>query len=124
MAQGERSGWLASGLGPRKILIVSAFFIVCYFGVSIVNNALQRYELEQQQERLRQEIYSLERQQRRLDALKTYMQSDEFIERAGRDQGLIYPGDTPVFISAPTPMAAGAPRSGPWWERYFGPPAP
>lgn len=122
MAQGERHGWLTAGLGPRTILVVSAFFIVCYFGVSIVNNAVDRYELDREQDRLRNQLQSLESQQRRLDALKNYMQSDEFIERAGRDQGLIFPGDTPVFITAPTPSTGTVSSfSGPWWERYFGP---
>src|SRR5258708_3233895 len=122
MAQGERSGRRVTGLSPQVVLIVAAFFIICYFGVSIVNNALHRYELDRQQVQMRQQIQSLETQKGRLDALRSYMQSDEFVERAGRAEGLIFPGDVPVFVSAPapTPTAATGP-TGPWWERYFGP---
>lgn len=121
MAQGERSGWLAAGLSPRRVLTVAAVFIIAYFGVSIVGNALTRYELARDQGRLRQEIATLEQQQRRLTALRAYMLTDEFIERAARDQGLVRPGETAVVVSAPTPAAGPPSPGGSWWERYFGP---
>ncbi len=121
MAQGERSGWLAAGLGPRRVLVAASVFIIAYFGVSIAGNAVTHYELGRDQDRLRQEIAALERQQRRLEALKTYMQTDEFIERAARDQGLIRPGDTAVLVSAPLAATPAAGFDGPWWERYFRP---
>jgi len=121
MAQGERSGRLAIGLSPRRVLVIAAIFIIGYFGVAIIGNALNRYELTRDQDRLRAEIAALERQQRRLDALRTYMQTDEFIERAARDEGLARPGDTSVVVVSATQSPAPEPRPGsPWWERYFG----
>lgn len=123
MAHQERGGWLAAGLSPRRILVAASVFIIAYFGVSIAGNAVTHYELSRNQDRLRREIAGLDHQQRRLEALKTYMQTDEFIERAARDQGLIRPGDTSVLVSAP-PAATPAPGfDGPWWERYFRPEA-
>jgi cell division protein FtsB len=120
MAQAER-GRLMAGLSPRRILIVAAVFIIAYFGVAIAGNAVQRYELDQEQRQLEQEITELERQHQRLEALRSYMLTDEFIERTAREQGLARPGDTSVIIVAPTPAPGEQPRPGaPWWERYFG----
>jgi cell division protein FtsL len=120
MAQADR-GRLAAGLTPRKILIVAALFIIAYFGFAIFGNAIQRYELDREQRQLGQEIAALEEQQRRLEALRAYMLTDEFIERAAREQGLARPGDTSVIVVAPTPEADRQYKPGaPWWERYFG----
>src|SRR5690349_4828825 len=120
MAHGER-GRFAAGLSPRRVLIVAAIFIIGYFSIAIVGNAINRYELARDQDRLRNEIAALQSQQQRLDALRTYMQTDEFIERMARDEGLVRPGDTPVMVAAPTPTGSSSSGSvGPWWERYFG----
>lgn len=120
MAQADR-GWLAAGLSPRRILIIAALFIIAYFGFAIFGNAIQRYELDREQRQLKQEITELGEQQQRLEALRAYMLTDEFIERAAREQGLARPGDTSVVVVAPTPEAARQYKPGaPWWERYFG----
>ena len=121
MAAAERGVRWGMGLNPRRVLIVAAIFIIAYFVVSMVGNSFARYELDQEQQRLRAEIVSLEEQQRQLDALRAYMHSDEFIERAARDQGLVRPGDISVVVVAPTPAGArAAPAGRPWWARYFG----
>ena len=122
MGRGERGGRRMVGLSPRRVLIIAAAFIIAYFGVSIVGNALTRYELTREQQQLREEIVTLEAHQRRLDALRAYMQTDEFIERAARDEGLVRPGDISVVVVAPTPApSSDGASSGPWWERYFTP---
>jgi hypothetical protein len=121
MARADQGGRWSIGLSPRRVLIVAAAFIIAYFGVAIAGNALHRYELEQEQARLEREIAALETQQRRLEALRAYMLTDEFIERAGREQGLARAGDTSVIVVAPTPAAGQEMAPGaPWWERYFG----
>ena len=122
MAPGQRSGRPAIGLSPRRVLIIAAFFIIGYFGVAIVGNALNRYELMREEERLRRDLATLQTQQRRLEALRAYMLTDEFIERAAREEGLARPGDTSVIVVAPTPTPGASDRPpGAWWERYFGP---
>lgn len=121
MSRREYGLWLASGLHPRRVLIIAVGFVVAYFGVAIVGNAINRYQLERHAARLRAEIAALEVQQQRLEALRTYMQTDEFIERMARDEGLVMPGDTVVLVTAPAPSPTPPPSpTGPWWERYFG----
>jgi cell division protein FtsB len=121
MSRREHGVWRASGLHPRRVLVIAVGFVVIYFGVAIVGNAINRYELERHAAALRAEIAALETQQQRLEALRAYMQSDEFIERMARDEGLVLPGDTVVLVTAPTPSPTPtlAPTD-PWWEGYFG----
>lgn len=120
MAEPERATRTGWGWDPQKVLLVAAVFIIAYFIISIAGNAVTRYEINHRQEHLRREIAALEAQQARLAALKRYMESDEFVERAARDQGLVRPGDTVVIVVAPTPSPdAGPPPGSPWWERYF-----
>jgi cell division protein FtsB len=121
MSRRDYGVWLAAGLHPRRVLIIAVGFVVAYFGVAIVGNAINRYELERHAAALRAEIAALEAQQQRLEALRAYMQTDEFIERVARDEGLVMPGDTVVLVTAPTPSPTSTPSSTePWWERYFG----
>jgi len=121
MSRREYGVWRASGLYPRRVLVVAIGFVVIYFGVAIVGNAINRYELERHAAALRAEIAALEAQQQRLEALRAYMQTDEFIERMARDEGLALPGETAVLVVAPTPSPTStlAPTE-PWWEGYFG----
>ncbi len=118
MAASERGRFSAS-LSPRRALFIAAIFLTGYLGVAIVGNALNRYELTRTQERLDREIQALEAQQRRLEALRLYMQTDEFIERAAREEGLVRPGDIAVAVAAPTTATTPVTSTGPWWERYF-----
>ncbi|MFN8557814.1 MAG: septum formation initiator family protein [Dehalococcoidia bacterium] len=74
---------------------------------------------------MRRDIAALEARRQRLDALRAYMESDEFVERAARQQGMVRPGDVPFIVSAPeTGAPADLPPGSPWWERYFAPQRP
>ena len=110
-----------AGLTPGRIVVVVSVFIVLYFGTTAVGNYFQRAELDQYRQRLRGEITGLETQQGRLSALAEYMQTDEFIERSAREEGLVRPGDTAVIVAAPGAGGDSRALSGPWWERYFAP---
>jgi len=110
------------GLSVQRVVVATALFIVVYSSFTIAANAARRYQLTTQTRQLQQTVASDQADQRRLEALKRYLGSDEFIESAARQEGLVRPGDVPVFVTAPTPPAtpeAGA--SGAWWERYFAP---
>lgn len=112
---------MVSGITPGRVLVVAAFFIVAYFSISIADNAIRSYQMEQQQLQLQRDVAKLEGKRDRLQALRRYMETDEFVERAARAEGWARPGDTVVIVNAPRPTAT--PATGParpWWERYFG----
>jgi cell division protein FtsB len=113
-------GLIAAGLTPKRILIVAAFFIVAYFGVLIVSNAITHMKLARDEAALRVEIATLQHRQAQLNAVREYMKSDTFIEAAARQNGLVKPGESAVVPVGP---GAGEPPAlrpdEPWWMRYL-----
>jgi cell division protein DivIC len=110
---------LPGSSGARIVLVVTALAIT-YFLFTAALGAVRSYQLHQREDRLRTEITELQARYERLDALKAYLNSDEFIESAAREQlGLVRPGET-GFITiasqpAPTP-APGDPQPELWWD--------
>lgn len=106
------------GLSPARMILIAAAFIIVYFGITIVGNAIHQYQLDRQNTQLEQSIGMAQGEEARLKALHEWMQSDNFIETTARKQGMVKPGDHPILVSAPTPSAT-PPAAGAWWERYF-----
>lgn len=121
MARREGNGRSIAGLSAQRAMAVAAVFILLYFGVAIIGNAVHRYELAREQRQLEAEIATLQTREQWLVALRDYMQTDEFIERAARDAGLVRPGDIAVAVVAPTRPPEARTLPGVWWERYFEP---
>jgi len=103
------------------ILLVTAL-AVAYFLVTAVLGGVRSYQLHQREGRLRTEIQELQTRYERLEALKGYLNSDEYIEASAREQlGLVREGEIEIgFIAissqpSPTP-AAGEPRPELWWD--------
>jgi cell division protein DivIC len=102
----------------RVVLIITALAIT-YFLVTAVLGAVRSYQLQQREERLQTEIAELQSRYERLDALKAYLNSDEFIESAAREQlGLVRPGETGFITISSQPAPTPAPHEPPelWWD--------
>ncbi|MGI8551680.1 MAG: septum formation initiator family protein [Dehalococcoidia bacterium] len=121
MALGDRAGGILSGLSLQRIVIATALFIVIYSGFTIAGNAARSYQLDAQTRQLEQDIAHDQGQYRKLDAVRRYMRTDEFIESSARKEGLVHPGDTTIIASAPASSPSPAQTApGAWWERYYG----
>lgn len=108
------------GLSPGKLVLLVTALAVIYFLVIAALGGVRSYQLHQREERLRSEIQELQRRYHRLESLKDYLNSDEFIEAAAREQlGLVREGETGfIAIStqpSPTP-APGEPQPELWWD--------
>lgn len=95
--------------------------IVGYFLVTGATAALRSSRLGERENRLRAEIAGLQERYERLEALREYLGSDEYIEAVAREQlGLVREGETGIVaISAapsPTPGAESPADSELWWE--------
>jgi len=102
----------------RLLLALSAAAVV-YILVTGALGALRAHQLRQEEGRLRAEVAQLEERQRWLEALRRYMQSDEFIEMVARQQlGLVRPGEKGVMVISPSPTPTAA-DGRPWWERLL-----
>ena len=104
---------------PRIVLIVTVLF-GAYFIAGGVLNAIRAHQLRQEETRLEADIGDLEGRYERLQALKDYLNTDEYIEAVAREQlGLVRKGETGfVAIStmpSPTP-APGEEHRSLWWD--------
>ena len=110
----------------RAVAMLAAL-AVGYFLFTAAGDTLLSQRLNRDEDRLQQEIAGLQRQQERLEAIRSYLQTDEYIERVARRLlGLVRPGETLVIVSssvrptpAATPSESAEPR--PWWEELYGP---
>ena len=101
--------------------------MVGYLLFTAAGEVLLSHRLNQDEQRLQQELTKLRRQQVQLEAIREYLKTDEYIEGvARRVLGLVRPGETLVIVSStvpPTPMPDGfAQEDGRrWWEALYEP---
>jgi len=123
MTQAERGGGWTTVITARRVMIVAALFIIGYFSLSIVSNAVTHTQLSNRQTALEREISTLERREARLQALRAYTETDAFVEAIARENGYARPGEIAVVTlnpdsdSGPAPLEPGDP----WWYRYLHP---
>jgi cell division protein DivIC len=87
------------------VLLVTAVVVV-YLIFTAGSNAIQSFQLQQDEDRLRDEVQALDERYQRLSALRDYLNSDEYIEWiARRELGLVRPGETGIIVlPASTPV--------------------
>lgn len=108
------------------IVIATALAIFGFLALNTARNVVRHYELQSRERHLRVELRQLDADHEQLDAIRQYLQSDEYVEDvARRVLGLVRPGETLVVVSGPTPAAASpagdaaAWRDDPWWKDLF-----
>lgn len=103
----------------RFILIVAAMAVV-YFLIAGAVNTVRSHQLHQQEDQLRSDIQQLELRYQRLQALKEYLNSDEYIEAVAREQlGLVREGETGFVVISTVPTPTPAPEQAEpelWWD--------
>ena len=125
--------WLR-GMSPSRILVFLVVPLLLYFGLGTGSWALREYQQRQEETRLKQEIATERAKYDALKAQKDYLQSDEYVEKAAREElNLIKTGERAVVVLAP-PSQPGAlneagqkPRKAEarpnwqrWWDLFFG----
>lgn len=95
--------------------------IVGYFLVTGATTALRSNHLSEREDRLRAEIADLEVRFERLQALREYLDSDEYIEAVAREQlGLVRKGESSIVVIPTVPTPAPDPEEPGeaelWWE--------
>jgi cell division protein FtsB len=104
------------------VLLVTAV-IVGYFLVTGATTALRSHHLSDRQDNLRADIGALQERYGRLEALREYLGSDEYIEAVAREQlGLVRQGESSIVViptlpsPTPEPGAEDEPEDPLWWE--------
>ncbi len=115
-------------LSVTRVVILLAALLVGYFIFAAVGDTLLSQRLDRDEQGLRQEIAELQSQGARLEAIRDYLRTEEYIEGvARRVLGLVRPGETLIIVSSsatPTPAAEQQPSeedNGAWWEKLYGP---
>jgi len=110
-------------------VLLATAVVVVYLVFTAASNAIQSFQLGQDEDRLRDEVQGLQERYDRLSALRDYLNSDEYIEWAARHElGLVGPGETGIIVlSEPTPAPSegeGEEEQGQqqdrWWEDIIG----
>ena len=111
-------------LSLTRVVIVLAAVAVGYFLFNAGKDTLLSRHLTQQEQQLHQQIDQLQSQKARLEALRGYLKSDEYVEGVARRLGLVRPGEELVIVSStaptPTPTHVAGSASKPWWEQLYG----
>jgi len=114
-------------LSLARIVIILAAIAVGYFVFSAAGDALLSHKLNQNEQQLRDQIDQLSRQQQELQAVRDYLNTNDYVEGVARQVlGLVRPGETLFFVNsnaqatpAPTPGGDLNATPQPWWERLF-----
>jgi len=104
--------------------------VIIYFLFSGALQAVRSYQLGQEAGDLKVELGQFRERYQRLEALRDYLNSDEYIETVAREQlGLVRPGETGIVVIAPAPTPAleadpdeeASPPRRLWWEELIRP---
>lgn len=109
-----------------RVVIVLAAVVVGYFLVAAGKDTLLSHHLSQQEQQFHQQIDQLQSQQTRLEAIRDYLTTDEYVQGVAHRLGLVKPGEKLVIVSStapatPTPTPGGSPATHEtWWEQLYG----
>ncbi len=116
-----------SRLPLSKLLIALALLLAGYFTLAAVGDTIFSQRVDRDEQELQREVAELRADGARLEAVRDYLYTDEYIEGAARRLlGLVREGETLVIVSSsvtPTPAAdddADIPYRT-WWEQLYGP---
>jgi len=112
------------------LLFALAALSIGYLAFSTSRYVIRSHQLHHDRAAIERDIASLENHRSSLQAIREYLQSDEYLEQvARRELGLVRPGETLVIVSSSdpsptptsTPRAPDAPRAS-WWKELYGVP--
>jgi len=104
-----------------RIVLALTAVIVGYFLVTGATTALRTSRLSEREDRLGAEIAGLQQRYERLEALRQYLGSNEYIEAVAREQlGLVREGETSIVVistaPSPTPDPDQPEEDELWWQ--------
>lgn len=110
-----------------RVIILLAAVAVGYFIFSAVGDTLLSHRLTQDEQQVHDQIDRLSQQQKDLQNLRDYLQTDDYVEGvARRVLGFVKPGETLYIVNSdapPTPVPTAGDANAtpePWWERLYG----
>jgi len=100
---------------------VATVVVSGYMLLSAGNNFLHSYRLVNDENRLQEQVDSLQVQKDQLVQIRDHLRTDEYVEfMARRVFGLVKPGEKLVIVDAPHPDTPQETGDLTWWQRLFG----
>ncbi|MBI4302261.1 MAG: septum formation initiator family protein [Chloroflexi bacterium] len=100
--------------------------LLIYFGLAAGAKAVENYQLRQQALGIQQEITELQTRHTLLSQYREYLASDEYIEKAAREElNLVKSGETAVIVLSPppsenpNPLPDTKPNNPSWWRQWW-----
>ena len=105
-------------ISSTRIVLGVTAIIVGYFLVMGAVTALRSSQLGDREDRLRAEISELQQRYGRLEMLREYLGSDEYIEAVAREQlGLVREGEDGIVVISTGPSSSPDPEESElWWQ--------
>ncbi len=109
-------------LTHRRVAFLLCACLALYFGVGVVGNGIQGYNLNQEQRQLQRDIASLQEQHLLIQGLVEYMRSRDYVEYiARRDLGMVMPGEPSIVVISPEADRTAADTTATrWWQTLLG----
>jgi cell division protein FtsB len=106
-------------LSSARVIFGITALIVVYFLVTFAGSYFRARQADNQASQLQNQIDSMSSQYDRLQALEQYLQSDDYVEKAAREQlGLVKPGEIGIVAlptqASPTPVPGAVGDN--WWQ--------
>jgi cell division protein FtsB len=102
-----------------RLLFLLCLVVAGYFTYTAVVGAIRTHQLQQEKEDARVEVQNLKDKKAYLEAVKSYVASDAYVEQQARRQlGYVRDGEIPFVVLSPPVQDTGTP-TGAWWERLF-----
>lgn len=107
-------------ISTARLILAATLLIAVYFIATGTVNAIRTHQLRQQEDRLQADIKDLQARYERLQALKNYLGSEEYIESVAREQlGLVKRGEQGIVVISTVPAPTPDPSQGQpslWWD--------
>ena len=106
-------------LSSAKIIFGITALIVVYFLVTFAGSYFRARQADNEVSQLQSQIDGMSGQYDRLQALEQYLQSDDYVEKAAREQlGLVKPGEIGIIAlpTQPSPTPAPGAAGDNWWQ--------
>ncbi len=108
-------------LSTTRLILAATALVVVYFLAAGVLNLIHSQQLRQQETGLEADIQQIQQHYQRLQDLRQYLSSDQYIETIARQQlGLVQEGETGFVIisTLPPPTPAPGEEADPelWWD--------
>ncbi len=107
-------------ISTARLIAIGTAVIAVYFLVTGAVNAIRAHQLREQEDRLQQDVEDLQSRYDRLQALKDYLNSDEYVESVAREElGLVKRGEEGIVVISSAPAPTPDPGEGDrplWWD--------